>query len=93
MRLCTSRRSAWAIDTRAGIPEPGGAVAAILGGLDPGTQVIAYPGDAVADGVKVKARIGAEAAMTAASMQRATTHAPARILQGEPAGLARFGAA
>jgi HlyD family secretion protein len=33
-----------------------GMVAVVLGGLDPGTQVIAYPADAVADGVSVKAR-------------------------------------
>jgi len=33
-----------------------GVVAVVLGGLDPGTQVVAYPGDAVADGVQVKVR-------------------------------------
>ncbi len=33
-----------------------GVVAVVLGGLDPGTPVIAYPSDAVAEGVKVKAR-------------------------------------
>jgi HlyD family secretion protein len=33
-----------------------GMVAVVLGGLDPGTQVIAYPADAVADGVSVEAR-------------------------------------
>ena len=33
-----------------------GMVAVVLGGLDPGTPVIAYPGDAIADGVSVKAR-------------------------------------
>ena len=33
-----------------------GAVAVVLGGLDPGARVIAYPGDAVADGVQVKVR-------------------------------------
>jgi HlyD family secretion protein len=33
-----------------------GMVAVVLDGLDPGTQVIAYPADAVADGVSVRAR-------------------------------------
>jgi HlyD family secretion protein len=33
-----------------------GMVAVVLGGLEPGTRVIAYPADAVADGVSVKAR-------------------------------------
>jgi len=33
-----------------------GMVAVVLGGLEPGTQVIAYPADAVADGIRVKAR-------------------------------------
>jgi HlyD family secretion protein len=33
-----------------------GMVAVVLGGLDPGTQVIAYPADAVADGITVKVR-------------------------------------
>ena len=33
-----------------------GMVAVVLDGLDPGTQVIAYPADAVADGISVKAR-------------------------------------
>jgi len=33
-----------------------GMVAVVLGGLDPGALVIAYPGDAVGDGVRVKAR-------------------------------------
>jgi HlyD family secretion protein len=33
-----------------------GMVAIVVGGLDPGTQVIAYPGDAIADGGPVKAR-------------------------------------
>ena len=33
-----------------------GMVAVVLGGLEPGAQVIAYPADAVADGVRVKAR-------------------------------------
>ena len=33
-----------------------GVVAVVLGGLDPGTSVIAYPSDAVADGVRVRAR-------------------------------------
>ena len=33
-----------------------GAVAVVLGGLDPGAQLIAYPGDAVADGVQVRVR-------------------------------------
>ena len=33
-----------------------GMVAVVLDGLEPGTRVIAYPGDAIADGVKVKAR-------------------------------------
>jgi len=33
-----------------------GMVAVVLGGLDPGTQVISYPADAVADGVSVEAR-------------------------------------
>ena len=34
-----------------------GMVAVVLGGLDPGTSVIAYPSDAVADGVRVRARV------------------------------------
>ena len=33
--------------------------AIVRDGLAPGTQVIAYPGDRVADGVKVKARASA----------------------------------
>jgi len=33
-----------------------GMVAVVVGGLEPGTQVIAYPADAVADGIRVKAR-------------------------------------
>jgi HlyD family secretion protein len=33
-----------------------GMVAVVLGGLEPGTRVIAYPADAVADGVSVKTR-------------------------------------
>jgi len=33
-----------------------GMVAVVLGGLDPGTQVIAYPADAIADGISVKVR-------------------------------------
>ncbi len=33
-----------------------GAFAVVAGGLDPGTPVIAYPGDAVADGVRVTTR-------------------------------------
>jgi HlyD family secretion protein len=34
-------------------------VAVVLDGLEPGTRVIAYPGDAIADGVRVKARASA----------------------------------
>jgi HlyD family secretion protein len=33
-----------------------GTVAVVLGGLDPGAQVIAYPADAVADGISVRVR-------------------------------------
>jgi HlyD family secretion protein len=33
-----------------------GMVAVVLGGLDPGTQVIAYPADTVADGITVQVR-------------------------------------
>ncbi len=34
-----------------------GLVAVVLGGLETGTSVIAYPSDAVADGVRIKARV------------------------------------
>jgi HlyD family secretion protein len=33
-----------------------GTVAIVLGGLDSGAQVIAYPADAISDGISVKVR-------------------------------------